>query len=194
MISHRSSVISTMRPAVISLLLAVLAPAARADLTFPASFEVLEDAPSQFKLSLTVPLIKGKYMKAKPVVPDAFRGEGEVKAQAGAGSLTRTWRAQVDPASLPGMIFGLDGLLGTAGEVRFVMRRSSGRQRHSLLFLGILRWVRWLRRRVGTACGRPRGMWGCGRPWPACFFPVLRRPNASCRRGLLLSVSQGIAG
>lgn len=39
-------------------------PVAQADLTFPASFEVVEEGPRPFRLTLTVPLIKGRYMKA----------------------------------------------------------------------------------------------------------------------------------
>jgi len=106
---------------------------ARADLTFPASFEVVEDSPNQFRLTLTVPLIKGRYMKARPVVPTEFRSEGDPEASAGAGSLTRTWQVEAAPASLPGETFGLEGLLGTSQEVRFLLTTLDGRRHETVL-------------------------------------------------------------
>ncbi len=109
------------------------ATSAFADLTFPAVFEVAEKDPDQFQLTLTVPLIKGKYMKAKPIVPDSFRPEGEPDASAGAGSLTRSWNVAADPASLAGQVFGLEGLLGTAQEVRFLLTTLDGRRHETVL-------------------------------------------------------------
>jgi len=104
-----------------------------ADLTFPAVFEVAEKEPGQFQLTLTVPLIKGRYMKAKPIVPDSFRPEGEPEASVGVASLTRSWRIKADPASLPGKAFGLGGLLGTAQEVRFLLTTLDGRRHETVL-------------------------------------------------------------
>ena len=89
------------------LLFLALVTSAIADLTFPAVFEVAEKEPGQFQLTLTVPLIKGRYMKAKPIVPDSFRPEGEPEASVGVASLTRSWRIKADPALLHGEAFGL---------------------------------------------------------------------------------------
>ena len=109
------------------------ATTAFADLTFPAVFEVAEKDPGQFQLKLTVPLIKGRYMKAKPIVPAAFRPEGEPEARAGVASLTRSWQIEADPALLPGEVFGLEGLLGTPQEVRFLLTTLDGRRHETIL-------------------------------------------------------------
>ena len=83
-----------MKRSLLAACLLVLAPLAYADLTFPALFEVKEEKPGHFSLSLTVPLIQGRYMKVKPVVPEAFRPKDQPEARAGAASLTRTWRIE----------------------------------------------------------------------------------------------------
>ena len=124
---------SSIRCAASCLLLFLLATTALADLTFPATFEVAEKEPGHFQLTLTVPLIKGRYMKAKPIVPESFRPEGEPEATAGVASLTRSWRIKSDPASLPGKAFGLEGLLGTAQEVRFLLTTLDGRRHEAVL-------------------------------------------------------------
>ncbi len=104
-----------------------------ADLTFPAVFEIVEETPNMFRLSLTVPLVKGRYLKAKPIVPDAFRPEREPEARAGTGSLTHSWQVEAEPASLHGEFFGLEGLLGTSQEVRFLLTTLDGRQHETVL-------------------------------------------------------------
>jgi hypothetical protein len=111
----------------------VCATSAWADLTFPAVFEIVEETPNQFRLTFTVPLIKGRYMKAKPIVPDSFRPEGEPEASAGSASLTRSWQINAEPASLPGEAFGLEGLLGTSQEVRFLLTTLDGRRHETVL-------------------------------------------------------------
>ncbi len=88
-----------------------------ADLTFPAVFKVVEEEPDQFRLTLTVPLVKGRYMKANPIVPDGFRPDGEPEARAGSASLTRSWQVDAERTSLYNEFFGLEGLLGTSTEV-----------------------------------------------------------------------------
>ena len=109
------------------------AASAWADLTFPAVFEIVEDTPNKFRLSVTVPLIKGRYMKAKPIVPDAFRPGGEPEVRVGTGSLTRSWQVEAEPASLHGEAFGLKGLLGTSQEVRFLLTTLDGRRHETVL-------------------------------------------------------------
>lgn len=117
----------------VSFFVLACAASAWADLTFPAVFEIVEDTPNKFRLSVTVPLIKGRYMKAKPIVPDAFRPEGEPKVRAGTGSLTRSWQVEAEPTSLHGEAFGLKGLLGTSQEVRFLLTTLDGRRHETIL-------------------------------------------------------------
>ena len=106
---------------------------ARADLAFQALFEIVEETPNRFRLSLTVPLVKGGYLKVIPIVPDAFRPQGEPEVRDGAGSLTQSWQVMAGPASLYGEAFGLDGLLGTSQEVRFRLTTLDGRRQETIL-------------------------------------------------------------
>ena len=115
------------------LLLLTASSSALADLTFPALFEVVEKEPGLFQLTLTVPLVKGRYMKAKPIVPDAFRPQGDPEATAGTASLTRSWQVKAKPESLHGEAFGLEGLLGTSREVRFLLTTLDGRRHETVL-------------------------------------------------------------
>lgn len=117
----------------VCLFLLVWRAGARADLTFPAVFEIVEETPNTLRLSLTVPLVKGRYLNVKPLVPDSLRADGKVEARAGTGSLTRTWQVEADPASLYGEAFGLDGLLGTSQEVRFSLTTLDGRKHETVL-------------------------------------------------------------
>jgi hypothetical protein len=118
---------------IVCLLLLTASSSALADLTFPALFEVVEKEPGLFQLTLTVPLVKGRYMKAKPIVPDAFRPQGDPEATAGTASLTRSWQVKAKPESLHGEAFGLEGLLGTAREVRFLLTTLDGRRHETVL-------------------------------------------------------------
>ncbi len=111
----------------------LLAAPVFADLTFPASFDVLETSPDQFQLSLTVPLIKGRYMKVRMVVPDALRTSSEPESRTGEGSLTRVWHTPAKAEELPGSTFGLSGLLGTQHEVQFRLTTLDGRRHEASL-------------------------------------------------------------
>jgi hypothetical protein len=104
-----------------------------ADLTFPASFEVVEESADQFRLTLTVPLIKGRYMKARMVVPEGMETDQKPAARTGNGSLTRDWRVPADASQLPGGVFGLSGLLGTPYEVKFLLSTLDGRRHEAVL-------------------------------------------------------------
>ena len=118
----------------LALALILLAPVLLlADLTFPASYEVAEVSPGSFELTLTIPLIKGRYMKVRPIAPEAFQSQEAPRAQAGSGSLTRVWSVQADAADLPGSVFGLEGLLGTFSDVRFVLSTLDGRRYETVL-------------------------------------------------------------
>jgi hypothetical protein len=118
---------------VVGLFVLTFATGVRADLTFPAVFEIVEENPKKFRMSLTVPLINGRYLKVNPVVPDSFRPDDEPETNAGAGTLTRIWMVEADPASLHGEAFGLRGLLGTSQEVRFLLTTLDGRRHETVL-------------------------------------------------------------
>ena len=115
------------------LILFSLITTGRADLAYPASFEVIEEETDLFQVTLTVPLIKGRYMKVKPIIPDAFQPEEEPLATAGAASLTRSWSIRANRDALYNQFFGLEGLLGTVTEVRFLLTTLDGRRFETVL-------------------------------------------------------------
>ena len=115
------------------LILFSLIPAGRADLAYPASFKILEEETDEFHITLTVPLIKGRYIDVKPILPDAFRPEEDPLTTAGVASLTRSWKIHAHRESLYNEFFGLDGLLGTVTEVRFLLTTLDGRRFETVL-------------------------------------------------------------
>jgi hypothetical protein len=104
-----------------------------ADLTFPAIFKVVEEKPDQFVLTVSVPLVKGRYIKVQPIVPEGFRPADNPEMRAGAASLTRSWEIQADRTSLHNTLFGLEGLQGTPTEVRFLLTTLDGRRIETVL-------------------------------------------------------------
>jgi hypothetical protein len=118
---------------IICFLILICASVARADLTFPALFEIVEETPGKFRLSLTVPLIRGRYLKAKPIVPDNFLPQEAPEAREGSGTLTRSWHIEAEASSLYNKAFGLKGLLGTSQEVRFLLATLDGRRHETIL-------------------------------------------------------------
>jgi hypothetical protein len=102
------------------------------DLVFPASFEIVEETPEQFRITLTLPMVENRFLKARPLLPDVIEVDGKPDTLAGTASLTRTWKAQFDPAALAGSAIGMDGLLGSSLEVRFLLSTLDGR-RHELV-------------------------------------------------------------
>lgn len=115
------------------LMLFTLLSSGRADLSYPASFEIVEKETDWFEVALTVPLIKGRYIKMKPILPAALQPEEEPVTTAGVASLTRTWSVRTNREALYNQFFGLDGLLGTSIEVRFLLTTVDGRRFETVL-------------------------------------------------------------
>ncbi len=113
---------------VVCLTLLCLSLPGMADLGFPASFEVVEKEENLFRLTLTVPLVQGRYMKLKPIVPDEFLPVADPVTTAGEASLSSNWEIQAGRDLLYDQFFGLEGLLGTATEVRFSLITLDGRR------------------------------------------------------------------
>jgi len=104
-----------------------------ADFVNPASLEITEIDASEFEVVLTLPLIKGRVLKAKPIFPDTFMIHGEVAERAVSGSVLRTWSMTCDPEYLVGAAIGVKGLLGTSQEILLTIKTLAGRSyRHTL--------------------------------------------------------------
>ena len=86
---------------------------AHADFVNPASLEITEVRASEFEIVLTLPLVRGRVLKARPVFPESFAMQGEVTERAVNGSVLRSWSMTCDPQDLVGAAIGVQGLLGT---------------------------------------------------------------------------------
>ena len=116
------------------LLLSLFCPSVvHADFVNPASLEITEVRPSEFEVVLTLPVIKGRVLKARPVFPESFVMQGEVTERAGSGSVLRTWSLTCEPQDLVGAAIGMQGLLGTTQEILLTIKTLAGRNyRHTL--------------------------------------------------------------
>jgi hypothetical protein len=99
----------------------------------PASLEITETRTSEFEIVLTLPLIQGRVLKAKPVFPECFVMQGEVTERAVSGSVLRSWSMTCDAQDLVGAAIGVRGLLGTTQEILLTVKTLAGRNyRHTL--------------------------------------------------------------
>ncbi len=110
-----------------AVLLLVVATGAQADLTNPSTLKIEETAPSRFTVELTLPLIKGRVLKARPVLPDICVIEGEPEVRGDNMKVVRTWQMHCDPDALVGKAIGVQGLLGTAQDVQLTLSTLDGR-------------------------------------------------------------------
>ncbi|MHC4557746.1 MAG: HupE/UreJ family protein [Planctomycetota bacterium] len=118
----------------ITLILSLFCPGVVcADFVNPASLEITEIRASEFEIVLTLPLIRGRVLKAKPIFPDNFMIHGEATERAISGSVLRTWSMTCDPQDLVGAPIGVQGLLGTSQEILLTIKTLAGRSyRHTL--------------------------------------------------------------
>lgn len=116
------------------LLLILLCPgAAPADFVNPASLEITEVRPSEFDVVMTLPLIRGRLLKAMPIFPDSLQMEGDGTERAVNGSVVRSWSMTCAPEELMGAAIGIKGLLGTLHEILLTVTTLAGRNyRHTL--------------------------------------------------------------
>lgn len=66
-------------------------------------------------------------MNAHPEFPDSFHPSDKPQIKQASGSLTRIWQVQADPKRLAGIVFGMEGLLGSSQNVRFSLKTLDGR-------------------------------------------------------------------
>ena len=62
---------------------------ASADFTNPATLRLTEVSPAQFDVVLTLPLIRGRVLKAKPILPDICVIKGDLDERGVGGSVIR---------------------------------------------------------------------------------------------------------
>jgi hydrogenase/urease accessory protein HupE len=101
---------------------------ARADITNPATLAVTEISPSQFRAVLTLPIINGRVLKARLMLPDIWIIKGDLDERSTAGSVIRTWQMECNPEDLAGAPIGISGLLGTMMEIQLTIETLDGRK------------------------------------------------------------------
>ena len=99
-----------------------------ADLTNPSTLALKETSPSRFTVELTLPIIKGRVLKARPVLPDVCVIEGDAEVQGDGFKVVRTWAMTCDPKELNGKAIGVRGLLGTSQNVQLTLETLDGRK------------------------------------------------------------------
>ena len=99
-----------------------------ADFTNPATLELTEVAPAEFRVVLTLPLINGRVLKAKPILPDICVIKGDLDERGVSGSVIRTWQMECNPDDLVGAPIGVAGLLGTSQEIQLTIETLDGRK------------------------------------------------------------------
>ena len=109
-------------------LLLTLTTSAAADLTNPSTLTLKETSPSRFFVEFTLPVIQGRVLKARPVLPDVCVIEGDADVQGDGGKVVRTWAMTCDPNDLVGTAIGMHGLLGTSLDVQLTIETLDGRK------------------------------------------------------------------
>ena len=109
------------------LLLTAPAAGAQADLVNPSTLALRETAPSRFTVELALPVIQGRVLKARPVLPDICAVEGEPQVQGDSRQVVRSWAMTCDPDDLVGTAVGVHGLLGTNLDVQLTIELLDGR-------------------------------------------------------------------
>ncbi len=116
------------RIAVCVALLLAFGSSALADLTNPSTLKLKETSPSRFTVELTLPVIQGRVLKARPVLPDICVIEGDAEVQGDSRKVVRTWAMTCDPNDLVGTAIGVHGLLGTSLDVQLTLETLDGRK------------------------------------------------------------------
>jgi hydrogenase/urease accessory protein HupE len=116
------------RAAAAAVLLLALATGPRADLTNPSTLELKEIEPSRFTVALTLPVIQGNVLRARPVLPDVCVIDGDAEVDGDATKAVRTWTMTCDPDELVGTAIGVQGLLGTTVDVQLSIETLDGRK------------------------------------------------------------------
>ena len=109
-------------------LLLALTTSALADLTNPSTLTLKETSPSRFTVELTLPIIQGRVLRARPVLPDICVIEGDAEVQGDGSKVVRTWTMSCDPNALVGTAIGVHGLLGTSVDVQLTLETLDGRK------------------------------------------------------------------
>lgn len=106
---------------------------ASAHLSNTSTLELKENSPRRFQMVLTLPIVEGRVIKARPVLPGSCAVVGEPTERGTGVSVVRTWEMDCDPRELIGLPIGVSGLLGTSQEVILTIETLDGRKQTHVL-------------------------------------------------------------
>lgn len=109
-------------------ILLALTSSSLADLVNPSTLKLKETSPSQFTVELTLPIINGRVLKARPILPEVCAIEGEADIQGDNVKVVRTWSMTCDPNEMVGSAIGVQGFLGTSQDVQLTIETLDGRK------------------------------------------------------------------
>jgi hypothetical protein len=115
------------RTALVSAALWLAAAPVRADVVFPARFDMTETEPGRYDISFTLPVMEGRVLRAEPTLPPTCRDLTERERAGSYGGVTTSWTVRCEPASLAGEAILVEGLLGTQIELAFNLTTLDGR-------------------------------------------------------------------
>ena len=112
----------------VALLLWMGAPPGWAHLGTPASLVIEETSLRHFTVQFKLPIVEGRVLKARPVLPDVCALEGEPEVRSTASAVLRSWVMACEGRDLTGTPIGVAGLLGTAQDVQLTVAFLDGRK------------------------------------------------------------------
>ena len=101
---------------------------ARADIIFPARLELVEVETTVFEVNFNLPIISGRRLKARPLLPEVCRELSEHEINVTPTSYRESWKVSCSPEDLFGEQIIIQGLLGTQVDVMLFMQTLDGRQ------------------------------------------------------------------
>jgi len=106
---------------------------ARADIIFPARLELKEVNSAVFEVNFNLPIISGRRLKARPILPDVCRDLTEHEVNVTQTSYRESWEISCPPQDLYGKQIIIEGLLGTQVDVMVFINTLDGRQYSAIL-------------------------------------------------------------
>lgn len=133
-----------------------------------ASLVIEERSPGRFELAFKLPIVEGRVLKARPVLPEVCAVRGEPQLRSTGIAVVRSWSMDCAARDLVGTPIGVAGLLGTAQDVQLSVSFLDG-QKH----LAVLRPTQsfWI---VPPSPSLPELAWRAGREG---FRRVSRSPE-----------------
>lgn len=106
----------------------LLKPASfRADIVYPARLELKETQPGVFQVLFILPVVNGKVLKAKPILPESCESRTDPVVSGDAMTKKLTWSIECPGESLYGKQIGIEGLQGSQIDILLIIEMLDGR-------------------------------------------------------------------